>query len=151
MDTNPDLALGEGVKDEIENSLNYQARRDTQIINSCFPPRRMESFVSLQASRMLASSPTEAMMVQGHLGTHGSLLLKRSYYPDLDDTEEPEWKSRAEGKRKAKHKHVEQIGIICTHWHGHGVVVANRGAQDHISHLGRASLMSTACRWKEED
>ena len=45
---------------------------------------------------------------------------------------------RLERERRAKHKHVEQLSVICSH--GRDVIAVNRVAQDKVVCLGHAFL-----------
>jgi len=78
---------------------------------------------------------------------HGSMLplnrldFRRTRRPTIRDaraTEQSERRQRAERERRAKHKHVEQLTIICTH--GRDIINVNRNAQDRILRLGRNVL-----------
>jgi hypothetical protein len=54
---------------------------------------------------------------------------------------ELERKQRPERERRAKHKHVEQLCVICSH--GRGFMIANHVAQEKVLCLGRAVLDSS--------
>ena len=71
--------------------------------------------------------------------------------PTLRDTrvtEQAERKQRIDRERRAKHKHVEQLSVICQH--GRDIFAVNRAAQEQIAKLGRAVLSFHAFTEKEE-
>jgi hypothetical protein len=73
------------------------------------------------------------------------LDFRRTRKPTIRDahmTEQLERKQRPKRERRSKHKHVEQLRVICSH--GRGFMVANRVAQDKVLRLGRAVLDSSA-------
>src|SRR3984957_3927063 len=89
--------------------------------------------------------------------THGSLLplnradFRRTRKPTIRDarmTEQLERKQRVDRERRAKHKHIEQLLVICDH--GHDVIAVNRAAQDNVLRLGRAVQSIHAITEKEE-
>ena len=63
-------------------------------------------------------------------------------------TEQLEWKQCVDRERRAKHKHIELLGVICAH--GRDVLAVNRAAQDWVIRLGRAALSFHAYTEKEE-
>ena len=162
MVTNPDLTLSEGVKDEKENDTpSLQIIKAEETFRSLIHPPpsahgKLRAVIELKSLRVLEKQRAMRAQVAERL-THGSLLplnrqdFRRTRKPTIRNarnTEELERKQRADRERKAKHKHVEQIGIICTH--GRDVLGANRGAQDRITRLGRAVLNFHAQTEKEE-
>ncbi|KAJ3516827.1 hypothetical protein NMY22_g14112 [Coprinellus aureogranulatus] len=117
---------------------------------------KLRAIIELKSLRVLEKQRAMRAQVAERL-THGSLLpinridFRRTRKPTIRNarnTEELERKQRADRERKAKHKHVEQIGIICHH--GRAVLEANRNAQDRITRLGRAVLNFHAQTEKEE-
>ena len=88
---------------------------------------------------------------------HGTLLpldrkdFRRPRRPTLRDarmTESLERKQRSDRERRAKQKHLEQLGVICTH--GREMIATNRAHQDRILKLGRAVQSMHAFTEKEE-
>jgi ATP-dependent helicase STH1/SNF2 len=63
-------------------------------------------------------------------------------------TEQLEWKQRVDRERRAKHKHIELLGVICAH--GRDVLAVNRATQDWVIRLGRVALSFHAYTEKEE-
>ena len=80
------------------------------------------------------------------------LLYHKPTIHDAHITEQLERKQRLERERCAKHKHVEQLSVICSHWHGRKVIAVNRVAQDKDLRLGpsRAVLNFHTHTEKEE-
>ncbi|KAI0770991.1 SNF2 family N-terminal domain-containing protein [Trametes elegans] len=104
----------------------------------------------LTESSARSLSSTERLM-------HGSLLplnrmdfrrVRKPAVRDARTTEQLERKQRLERERRAKQKHVEQLGIICAH--GKEVLAVNRAAQDRITRLSKAVLSFHAHTEKEE-
>ncbi|KAM5542867.1 hypothetical protein V8D89_003251 [Ganoderma adspersum] len=90
---------------------------------------------------------------------HGTLLpLNRSDFRrtrkvqlrDLRSTEIAERGQRAERERRAKQKHIEQLGVICVHGREVIAVTVGRSAQERISGLGKAVLSFHSHTKKEE-
>lgn len=166
FDTNLDLTLGEGAKEEKEaDTANAAPSLDIIKSEETFrslihpPPTahgKLRAIIELKSLRVLEKQRAMRAQVAERL-SHGSLLpinrqdFRRTRKPTIRNarnTEELERKQRADRERKAKHKHVEQIGIICTH--GREVLTVNRSAQDRILRLGRAVLNFHAQTEKEE-
>jgi ATP-dependent helicase STH1/SNF2 len=61
---------------------------------------------------------------------HGTMLTIR----DARMTEQLERKQGLERERRAKHKHVEQLTVICNH--GKELLAVNRVAQERVMRLG---------------
>ncbi|KAI0668688.1 SNF2 family N-terminal domain-containing protein [Trametes maxima] len=110
----------------------------------------LKSLRVLDKQRAMRASVAERLM-------HGSLLplnrtdFRRVRKPAVRDarmTEQLERKQRIERERRAKQKHIEQIGIICAH--GKEVLAANRAAQDRITRLSKAVLSFHTHTEKEE-
>jgi ATP-dependent helicase STH1/SNF2 len=102
--------------------------------------------IELRSLRVLDKQRALRAMVAERL-THGSLLplnrsdFRRARKPTIRDThttETLERKQRVDRERRAKQKHVEQLGIICAH--GREVLSVNRAAQERAIRLGRAVL-----------
>lgn len=123
------------------------------------PPQthgKLRAMLELKALRVLDKQRALRASVAERL-THGSLLplnradFRRMRKPNIRDarlTEQAERKQRAERERRAKQKHVEQLGVICAH--GRDVLAANRAAQDRVLRLGKAVLALHAHTEKEE-
>ncbi|KAI0825398.1 SNF2 family N-terminal domain-containing protein [Trametes gibbosa] len=110
----------------------------------------LKSLRVLDKQRSLRASVAERLM-------HGSLLplnrtdFRRVRKPAVRDarmTEQMERKQRIERERRAKQKHVEQLGVICAH--GREVIAANNAAQDRVKRLSKAVLSFHAHTEKEE-
>jgi ATP-dependent helicase STH1/SNF2 len=117
---------------------------------------KLRATIELKGLRVLEKQRALRALVAERL-THGSLLplnradFRRTRKPTIRDartTEQLERKQRADRERRAKHKHVEQLGVICSH--GREVLAVNRAAQDRIIKLGRAVLSFHATTEKEE-
>ncbi|KIK70339.1 hypothetical protein GYMLUDRAFT_32342 [Collybiopsis luxurians FD-317 M1] len=105
---------------------------------------KLSALIELKSLRLLDKQRTMRAMVAERL-THGSILplnrpdFRRTRKPTMRDarmTEQLERKQRLDRERRAKHKHVEQLNVICNH--GRQVLEVNRAAQDRITRLGRA-------------
>ncbi|KAJ2914877.1 hypothetical protein MD484_g5545, partial [Candolleomyces efflorescens] len=170
FETNLDLTLGEGTKEEKEDKENDNtaAEPSLDIIKTentfrslIHPPPgahgKLRALIELKSLRVLEKQRAMRAQVAERL-THGSMLpLNRLEFrraprkPTLRDArmiEQLERKQRVDRERRAKHKHVEQLGIIVTH--GREVINANRGAQDRLLRLSRAVLNFHAQTEKEE-
>ncbi|RDX40099.1 hypothetical protein OH76DRAFT_1423914 [Lentinus brumalis] len=110
----------------------------------------LKSLRVIEKQRAMRASIAERLM-------HGSLLpLNRTDFRrtrkvqlrDIRATEAAERKQRADRERRAKQKHIEQLGVICSH--GREIVALGRSAQDRISRLGKAVLSFHAHTEKEE-
>jgi ATP-dependent helicase STH1/SNF2 len=110
----------------------------------------LKSLRLLDKQRALRASIAECL-------THGTMLplnrldFRRVRKPTIRDarmTEQLERKQRLERERRAKHKHVEQLTVICNH--GKELLAANCGAQDRVMRLGRAVLSFHATTEKKE-
>ncbi|KAF4623491.1 hypothetical protein D9613_001581 [Agrocybe pediades] len=117
---------------------------------------KLRALIELKSLRMLDKQRAMRAQVAEKL-MHGSMLplnrldFRRIRKPTIRDarmTEQLERKQRQERERRAKHKHVEQLGIICTH--GKEVVSVNRAAQDRLIRLGRGVLNFHVHTEKEE-
>ena len=107
---------------------------------------KLRAVIELRSLRVLDKQRALRAMVAERL-THGSLLplnrsdFRRARKPTIRDThmtENLERKQRVDRERRAKQKHVEQLGIICAH--GREMLAVNRAAQDRAIRLGRAVL-----------
>ncbi|KAH6917669.1 SNF2-family ATP dependent chromatin remodeling factor snf21 [Coprinopsis sp. MPI-PUGE-AT-0042] len=117
---------------------------------------KLRALIELKSLRVLDKQRAMRAQVAEHLA-HGSMLpinrldFRKTRKPTIRDarlTEQLERKQRADRERRAKHKHVEQLNIICAH--GREVIAANRAAQDRMNRLGRMVLNFHAQTEKEE-
>jgi ATP-dependent helicase STH1/SNF2 len=117
---------------------------------------KLRAIIELKSLRLLDKQRSMRALVAERLN-HGSMLplnrldFRRARKPTIRDarmTEQLERKQRVDRERRAKHKHVEQLGVICTH--GREVINVNRIAQDRVVRLGRAVLNFHAHTEKEE-
>lgn len=135
-----EVELKDEVTDDKGNSLNFL---------NCPPPTshgKLHALIELKSLHVLDKQRSLRAMVAERLN-HGSMLplnrldFRRTRRPTIRDaraTEQSERRQRAERERRAKHKHVEQLTIICTH--GREIINVNRNAQDRILRLGRNVL-----------
>ena len=155
--------MGDG---DLENSLDdtekdkenaAEPRPLEQLVHP--PPAthgKLRALIELKAlrvvdkQRQLRASVAERLM-------HGTLLpLNRTDFRrtrkvqlrDIRSTEIAERKQRAERERRAKQKHIEQLGVICAH--GREVIAVGRSAQERITRLGKAVLSFHSHTEKEE-
>lgn len=143
---------GDDVKDEKENITDLKA-----LVHP--PPSthgKLRAVIELKALRLLDKQRQLRANVAERL-IHGSMLplnradFRRVRKPTIRDarmTEQAERKQRADRERRAKQKHVEQLGIICAH--GRDVLAVNKATQDRILRLGKSVLAFHAHTEKEE-
>ncbi|KAJ3849296.1 SNF2-family ATP dependent chromatin remodeling factor snf21 [Lentinula lateritia] len=117
---------------------------------------KLSALIELKSLRLIEKQRTMRALVAERL-THGSLVplnrpdFRRTRKPTIRDarmTEQLERKQRLDRERRAKHKHVEQLTVICNH--GRQVIEANRAAQDRLTRLGRSVLNFHTQTEKEE-
>ncbi|KAH7881325.1 SNF2-family ATP dependent chromatin remodeling factor snf21 [Lentinula edodes] len=117
---------------------------------------KLTALIELKSLRLIEKQRTMRALVAERL-THGSLVplnrpdFRRTRKPTIRDarmTEQLERKQRLDRERRAKHKHVEQLTVICNH--GRQVIEANRAAQDRLTRLGRSVLNFHVQTEKEE-
>ena len=153
-DGNLENPLDDGERDK-ENAA--EPRSLEQLVHP--PPSthgKLRALIELKAlrvvdkQRQLRASVAERLM-------HGTLLpLNRSDFRrtrkvqlrDIRSTEIAERKQRAERERRAKQKHIEQLGVICAH--GREVIAVGRSHQERITRLGKAVLSFHSHTEKEE-
>lgn len=145
------------VKDEAREDKENISNPLTSLIHP--PPTahgKLRALIELKSLRVLDKQRAMRAMVAERLN-HGSMLplnrldFRRTRKPTIRDaraTEHSERRQRAERERRAKHKHVEQLTIICNH--GREVIAANRNTQDRVIRLGRAVLQFHLHTEKEE-
>ena len=117
---------------------------------------KLRAMIELKSLRVLEKQRSMRALVAERL-IQGTLLplnradFRRVRKPTLRDarmTEQAERRQRVDRERRAKHKHVEQLGVICTH--GREVISTCRQAQDRVVRLGRAVVNFHAYTEKEE-
>lgn len=117
---------------------------------------KLRALIEMKSLRLLDKQRALRAQIAERL-THGTMLplnrldFRRVRKPTIRDarmTEQLERKQRLERERRAKHKHVEQLTVICNH--GKEVIAVNRAAQDRVARLGRAVLNFHAYTEKEE-
>ncbi|KAL0945551.1 hypothetical protein HGRIS_014712 [Hohenbuehelia grisea] len=142
------------VKDEKENA-------DPPSLSIVTHPKasthgKLRALIELKSLRLLDKQRAMRALVAERL-VHGSLLplnradFRKARKPTIRDvrmTEQLERKQRVERERRAKHKHVEQLGVICAH--GREVLAVARAAQDRITRISRAVQSFHAHTEKEE-
>ncbi|PPQ90452.1 hypothetical protein CVT25_014970 [Psilocybe cyanescens] len=162
FDANIDVTQDEKVKEDKENDATVATPLDSLrpysalVHPSATAHGKLRALIELKSLRVLDKQRAMRAQVAEKL-MHGSLLplnrldFRRTRKPTIRDArmvENAERKQRLERERRAKHKHVEQLGIICAH--GKEVIAVNRVAQDRITRLGRAVLNFHAHTEKEE-
>lgn len=137
-----------GVEVELKNEVTDDKGNPLNFL-TCPPPTshgKLHALIELKSLHVLDKQRSLRAMVAERLN-HGSMLplnrldFRRTRRPTIRDaraTEQSERRQRAERERRAKHKHVEQLTIICTH--GRDIINVNRNAQDRILRLGRNVL-----------
>jgi ATP-dependent helicase STH1/SNF2 len=146
------------IKEDKENEATILPSSNHQVTS--FPSAnahgKLRAMIELKSLQVLDKQRALRALVAERL-THGSLLplnrgdFRRTRKPTIRDarmTEQLERKQRVDRERRAKHKHVEQLGVICTH--GKEVLAVNRAAQDRVMKLGRSVLMFHNFTEKEE-
>ncbi|KAF9457457.1 SNF2 family N-terminal domain-containing protein, partial [Collybia nuda] len=155
--------LEENMKEEKENdnTMSLQQQDNRNHFSSLIHPSptahgKIRALIELKSLRVLDKQRSMRALVAERLN-HGSMLplnrldFRRTRKPTIRDarmTEQAERKQRVDRERRAKHKHVEQLGVICHH--GLEVLRVNRAAQDRIIRLGRSVLNFHAHTEKEE-
>lgn len=162
FDANIDVTQDERFKEDKENEgtvTTYSGPSGSY--NALIHPSdaahgKLRALIELKSLRVLDKQRALRAQVAERL-THGSMLplnrleFRRTRKPNIRDarlTEQLERKQRADREKRAKHKHVEQLGVICSH--GREVIAVNRAAQDRIVRLGRAVLNFHLHTEKEE-
>lgn len=158
FDTNFDADID--MKEEKESDIAIIQDTKTTF-NSLIHPSptahgKLRAMIELKSLRLIDKQRALRALVAERLN-HGSMLplnrldFRRTRKPTIRDarmTEQLERKQRVDRERRAKHKHVEQLGIICSH--GREILGVNRVAQDRMLRLGRAVLNFHAHTEKEE-
>lgn len=153
--------IGEGnfdsLTDDILGAPKQETADENQQLSAPHPPHgKLRAVIELKSLKMLEKQRAMRALVAERL-IQGTLLplnrvdFRRARKPTLRDarmTEQAERKQRIDRERRAKHKHVEQLTVICQH--GRDVIAVNRAAQDRVVKLGRAVLSFHAFTEKEE-
>ena len=162
FDTNIDVMQEEKSKEDKENESTVGAPLSSSgFYSSLVHPSetahgKLRALIELKSLRVLDKQRAMRAQVAERL-THGSMLplnhlaFRRTRKPTIRDarlTEQLERKQRVDREKRAKHKHVEQLGVICSH--GREVIAVNRAAQDRIARLGRAVMNFHVHTEKEE-
>ena len=153
-----DSILGGMVKEDKENESSFPSSSNHQLspLPSSTAHGKLRAMIELKSLQVLDKQRSLRALVAERL-THGSLLplnradfrrVRKPTQRDARMTEQLERKQRVDRERRAKHKHVEQLGVICNH--GREVLAANRAAQDRIIKLGRSILSYHVYTEKEE-
>jgi ATP-dependent helicase STH1/SNF2 len=117
---------------------------------------KLRAVIELTSLRLLDKQHALRASVAERL-THGTMLplnrldFRRVRKPTIRDarmTEQLERKQRLERERRAKHKHVEPLTVICNH--SKELLAANRLAQERVLRINRAVLTFHATTEREE-
>lgn len=117
---------------------------------------KLRALIELKSLRLVDKQRALRASVAERL-VHGTLLplnrvdFRKTRKPTIRDarsTETLERKQRVDRERRAKHKHVQQLEIICAH--GREIKAVNQTAQDRITRVGRSVLAFHAQTEKEE-
>jgi ATP-dependent helicase STH1/SNF2 len=152
--------IGEGGLDSTLDDLVPESKDKDRLIPFLHPPNtahgKLRALIELKSLKVVEKQRILRALVAERL-THGSLLplnradfrrVRRPTIRDARTTEQLERKQRAERERRAKHKHVEQLNVICEH--GRVMIATARAAQDRVYRLGRAVQSLHAITEKEE-
>ncbi|KAG1821541.1 uncharacterized protein BJ212DRAFT_1545885 [Suillus subaureus] len=152
--------IGEGNFDSLADiilSLHKQEpANDNQQLSALSPHGKLRAMIKLKSLKVPEKQHAMCASVAEHL-TQGTLLpLNRVDFrwtcnPMLRDahmTKQAERKQCIDHERRAKHKHVKQLSVICQH--GRDIIAVNCSAQDRVTKLGRAVLSFHAFTEKEE-
>lgn len=156
----PEESMKEDKENDNSTSLQRQDNNHNHFSSLIHPSPtahgKIRALIELKSLRVLDKQRSMRALVAERLN-HGSMLplnrldFRRTRKPTIRDarmTEQAERKQRVDRERRAKHKHVEQLGVICHH--GLEVLRTNRAAQDRIARLGRSVLNFHAHTEKEE-
>jgi len=162
FDTNIDITHDDKVGTDKENNGSTSTPLDSLnpysalLHPSATTHGKLRALIELKSLRVLDKQRAMRVQVAEKL-MHGAMVpinridFRKVRKPTIRDarmTEQLERKQRQERERRAKHKHVEQLGIICGH--GKEVILVNRTSQDRLVRLGRAVLNFHAHTEKEE-
>jgi ATP-dependent helicase STH1/SNF2 len=152
--------MGDGGLDSTLDGLASESKDKDRLVPFLHPPNtahgKLRALIELKSLKVAEKQRALRALVAERL-THGSLLplnradfrrVRRPTIRDARTTEQLERKQRAERERRAKHKHVEQLNVICEH--GRAMIAAARAAQDRVYRLGRAVQSLHVITEKEE-
>ncbi|EMD41348.1 hypothetical protein CERSUDRAFT_109939 [Gelatoporia subvermispora B] len=150
-------ALDDSAEENKENALDSSENGLRALMHPSQDTHgKVRALIELKGLRVLDKQRSMRANVAERL-THGSLLpinrtdyrrVRRPTVRDARMTEQLERKQRVERERRAKQKHVEQLGIICSH--GREVLAVNQSARERVKLLSKAVLSFHAHTEKEE-
>ncbi|KAG1780724.1 SNF2 family N-terminal domain-containing protein [Suillus placidus] len=152
--------IGEGnfdsLADIILGSHKQEPANDNQQLSALSPRGKLRAMIELKSLKVLEKqramrASVAERLIQGILLPLNRVDFRRTRKSTLREarmTEQAERKQRIGRERRAKHKHVEQLGVICQH--RRDIIAVNRSAQDQVAKLGRAVLSFHAFTEKEE-
>ncbi|KAG1721939.1 uncharacterized protein EDB91DRAFT_1064166 [Suillus paluster] len=145
--------IGEGHFESLADVILGGAKQESPDEFSPHAPHgKLRAMIELKSLKVLEKQRAMRALVAERL-IQGTLLplnrvdFRRARKPTLRDARMTR-KQRIDRERRAKHKDVEQLGIICQH--GRDIITVNRSAQDRVTKLGRAVLSFHAFTEKEE-
>ncbi|KAH7883996.1 SNF2 family N-terminal domain-containing protein [Phlebopus sp. FC_14] len=156
FDSAVDSILGSSQDHEAAQAQNALEKASGSVHPAPNTHGKLRALIELKSLRVLEKQRAMRALVAERL-IHGTLLplnradFRRVRKPTLRDarmTEQAERRQRVDRERRAKHKHIEQLGVICAH--GREVIAVNRQAQDRITRLNRAVVNFHAYTEKEE-
>ena len=162
FDTTIDVTQDENVKGDKENDSTVSTPLDAlKPYSALIHPSntahgKIRALIELKALRVVDKQRAMRAQVAERL-SHSTMLplnrldFHRTRKPTIHDarmTEQLERKQRHERERRAKHKHVKQLSVICSY--GRDVIAVNRVAQDKVLCLGCAVLNFHAHTEKEK-
>jgi len=153
--------IGDGGFDSVTDDilglgLRKENEQDAAKYSASTAHGKLCALIELKSLRLLEKQRSMRALVAERL-IQGTLLplnradFRRVRKPTLRDarmTEQAERRQRVDRERRAKHKHVEQLTIICSH--GRDLINVGRQAQDRVVRLGRAVINFHAYTEKEE-
>jgi ATP-dependent helicase STH1/SNF2 len=153
-----DSMLGGMIKDNQENDGTFPSSSNHQLapIPSNTAHGKLRAMIELKFCQVLDKQRVLRALVAEHL-TDGFLLPinradfrcgRKPVLRDARSTEQNEHRQCVDRERRTKHKHVEQLSVICNH--GREDLAANRAAQDRVIKLGRSVLNYHVYTEKEE-
>lgn len=157
---NLQATIGDGgfdsVTDDILGLSGKENEQDAAKYSASTAHGKLCALIELKSLRLLEKQRSMRALVAERL-IQGTLLplnradFRRVRKPTLRDarmTEQAERRQRVDRERRAKHKHVEQLAVICSH--GRDLINVGRQAQDRVVRLGRAVINFHAYTEKEE-
>ena len=162
FDTTINVTQDENIKEDKENDSTISTPLDTlKPYSALIHPSKtahgkIRALIELKALHVVDKQRAMKAQVAERL-SHSTMLplnrldFRRARKPTICDarmTEQLERKQRLEREHRAKHKHVKQLSVICSH--GKDVIAVIRVAQDKVLRLDRAVLNFHAHTEKEE-